>query len=235
MRRFSLINRARWVGLAATLTVGASLFAGVSGAQAVVIDMNALGQPSVTYSSSDQSGYYGVALAPGTSLPNTVPTVTTAAPCTDPVLQPDLILKNTGLCSHGGAVIHNNETYALTWDPLRRYWATTRNYVEQFLGDVATGSGTFTSPYSVTTQYTDGTGHAANASVFAGGCIDYGNPGGYSCKFGSSNPSGIGSNYPASGCPVSGTDLWGPTPNGPLDTGASNDVCLTDAQIQSEL
>ena len=53
----------------------------------------------------------------------------------------DMFLPTTGLCSHGGAVIHKNETFALVWDPNpHRDWAA--GYVEQFLRDVADGSGT---------------------------------------------------------------------------------------------
>jgi hypothetical protein len=72
----------------------------------------------------------------------------------DPWLSAELVLPSFGLCWQGGtigAVMHGNDTFALTWDPNRSYWAGTRNYVEQFLRDVADGSGTLTSPYDVTT------------------------------------------------------------------------------------
>ena len=58
-------------------------------------------------------------------------------------------------CDSANAVMHGNETFAITWDPRRWDWATTRDYVEQYLRDVADGSGTFTSPYAVTSQYSD--------------------------------------------------------------------------------
>ena len=198
---------------------------------------------------NDGGTLYGAALVPGgVGVPGTVPggfqVSGLSGPCVDPSLSPDLTWQTTGLvsplCYHGGAVLSSNETYVLTWDPDRRYWATTRQYVEQFLSDVATASGTFGSPFAVTPQYTmdNGTVRAQNKSLFAGGCIDYGsNPGngGYACQFGANHPSGSGNDYPANGCPVSGKDVWGATPNGPLNTGASNDVCLTDAQIKAEL
>ena len=38
--------------------------------------------------------------------------------------------------------MHKNETFDLSWDPRPRNWASTRFYVEQFLRDVADGSGT---------------------------------------------------------------------------------------------
>jgi PKD repeat protein len=228
MRRYSLTARRLILAVASTLI--ASLAVAAS-AQAVVVN--------------DGGNEYGIALEPGTNLPGSVPAVTTNGPCSDPSLAPDLKWLTTGLvsplCYHGGSVLHRSETYVLTWDPDRRYWATTRQSVEQFLSDVATGSGTFTSPYAVTPQYTDGTGRAENRSVFAGGCIDYGNntgdpsQSGYTCRFGANHPSGTGYAYPATnGCPVSGNNVWDGQPNGPINT-APNDVCLTDAQIQAEL
>jgi hypothetical protein len=228
MRRFVLI----------ALTVVVSLVV-ASGAQAVVVDMNALGQTSVPYNPSDQSGYYGVALATGSDLATAgVPTVTASASCTDPWLASDLggpILPANGLCWHSnGTVIHSNETFDLAWDPMRRDWATTRDYVEQFLQDVANGSGTLTSPYADTSQYHDANGAAQNESIYGGGCIDYGSTGGSACQFGSSNGSGPGNDYPASGCPVTGTNQFYEEPDGGWSSDA-NDVCLTDTQIQGEL
>jgi chitodextrinase len=133
-------------------------------------------------------------------------------------------------------VIHSNETFALTWDPARRYWQTTRNYVEQFLSDVANGSGTLTSPYAVTGQYQDANGRAANASLYGGGCIDYGVLGGSACKFGNADGTGPGHDYVANGCPVTGTNLFAETASGGFGSApAPNDVCLTDTQLRGEL
>ena len=231
------------IALAIALTSVASLFVATTGAQAVVIDMspNATGQLSIPYSASDQSAYYGVALVPGKRgdlVAAGVPTVTSSAPCIDPALAstPDLgaFLPSTALCSHGGAVMHGNETFALTWDPGRAYWETTRGYVEQFLSDVAAGSGTLTSPYAVTGQYTDTTGRAANASLYGGGCIDYGILGGSACKFGTTNGTGAGNNYPANGCPVTGTNQFHEFLSGAFGD-VPNDTCVTDAQLRGEL
>ena len=62
--------------------------------------------------------------------------------CSDPALTSDFTLPGDGLCSHGGPVAHANETFALVWDPRA---ATAHDYaapyVEQFLRDVADGSG----------------------------------------------------------------------------------------------
>ncbi|HET6869517.1 MAG TPA: PKD domain-containing protein [Solirubrobacteraceae bacterium] len=228
MRRYSLSAHRLLLAIAATFVASLGV---ATTAQAVVVN--------------DGGSDYGVALVPGTTLPGPVTPVSTPNTCDDPSLAPDLKWTTLGavspLCYHGGSVIHQNETYVLTWDPDRRYWATTRQFVQQFLSDVATSSGGFGSPFAVTPQYTDGSGRAQNKSVFAGGCTDFGNNTGdpsqnvYTCQFGANRPSGTGNNYPPNGCPKSGNNVWGANPNGPLNTGASNDVCLTDAQIQTEL
>lgn len=227
MRRYSLT--ARRVILALTCSLVASLAVAASSSAAVI---------------NDGGSTYGVALVPGTGLPAGISPVTSSDPCADPSLAPDLTWQNTGLvsplCYHGGSVLPENETYVLTWDPDRRYWATTRQTVEQFLSDVQTSSGSFASPYAVTPQYTmdNGTVRAQDRSLFAGGCIDYGtgggSPSGDTCQFGANHPSGSGNDYPANGCPKSGNNVWTGQPNGPIST-SLNDVCLTDAQIQDEL
>jgi hypothetical protein len=208
MRRRSLI------AVAVTFTV--SLVVGASGAQAVLVNMGAAGKT-------------GVALVPGTS-----PNVVSTAACSDPWLASDFSpLPSYGLCYGGGPVMHSNETFALTWDPRRMYWQTTRDYVEQFLRDVADGSGSFTSPYAVTSQYKDGpsdTNRAANASIYGGGCIDYGQPGGATCNFINGTGTGTGTPYPTGGCDP--TKVTGTSYDMPAVT---NTDCLTDSQIQSYL
>jgi hypothetical protein len=214
----------RRLSLTVALAVVVSLVIATSGAQALVVN--------------DQEGtYFGVALVPGTTSAQLatahVSPLISSAPCSDPALSPDLVLPANGLCYHDGAVMHRNETFALTWDPARRYWQTTRNYVQQFLRDVADGSGTLTSPYAITGQYTDSIGRAANASAYGGGCIDYGNPGGSACQFG--NTHGTGTDYPGS-CTgnVSGTNAFSEQPDGTFGN-SGNDICLTDGDIQHEL
>jgi hypothetical protein len=197
------------------LTLVAVLGAAAGAAQAVVVDLGA-------------AGHIGAALVPGTRgdlATAGISTVASSGPCSDPALSLDLVLPSTGLCSHGGAVMHANETFAITWDPIRSYWQTTRDYVEQFLRNVADASGTLGSPYAVTGQYTDSSGRAANASLYGGGCVDFGSPGGSTCQFGNGSGSGVGQNYPASpDCPVTGGSY-----------SAANTTCLTDADVQHEL
>jgi PKD domain len=238
--------------LLVTLMSAASLFLAASGAQAAVVDMNAIGQTSVPYNPSDQSGYFGAAITPGVcgdldstgscaSLVHaTIPTVKSSAPCLDPALPSDLWvfgqndrLPDGALCYHGGPVLHQNETFALTWDaPLpsglqHTYFAGTRAYAEQFLRDVADASRNLGSPYAVTTQYTDANGNVQNSSKFGGGCIDNGSVGGSQCEFGS--PTGAGHDYPASACNAVGASNIDGSRTVP------NTVCLTDAQLQSEV
>ncbi len=208
-------------------TILLSLFAAAS-AGAVVIDMGA-------------SGRYGVALVPGTraSLGAAgVTTVTAGAPCTDPWLAFDFILQDTGLCYHGGPVMHKNETFDVSWDPHRLDWQTTRNYMEQFLKNIAVGSGSGSSPFDLTGQYRDGpaaTSRAQYASVYGGGCIDFGQPGGSSCKFTSAVATGPGHNEdPLLGCPVSGVNDFYQFPDGSWGTNG-NSYCITDDQIRTEV
>ena len=195
---------------------------------------------------NDSGTQAGVALVPSArgggnlhnvSLPSGVTADSTTGSCTDPWLSSDLggpTLPQDALCYRGGAVIHKNETFAVTWDaPLpsgseRNYWEQTRGYVEQFLRDVADSSGSLNSPFAVATQYQDGGGRAQNASVFGGGCIDYGVAGSSSCEYG--NPTGAGHDFPTGGCnPALGDSFVAP------DTAVGNSLCLTDTQIQSEV
>ena len=232
MRRYSLTARRLILVIASALLASMAIAAS---AQAVLVN--------------DNGTEYGVALTPNTTLPAGLQ-VSTSGSCNDPSLAPDLSWATIGdvspLCYHGGSVLTSNETYVLTWDPDRRYWATTRQYVEQFLSDVASASGTFGSPFALLPQYTETVNgqlvHAQNKSVFAGGCVDYGNNSGgqtgYTCQFGANAPSGTGNNYPTNGCTPSGTNVWYGDDNGPVGdepNPASNDVCLTDAQIKTEL
>lgn len=225
MRRYSLTARRMLLALFCTLVASLAV---VASAQAVVI--------------TDGTSTYGVALAPSSSVPAGMGVSSNAA-CVDPSLTPDLKWLTIGdvspLCYHGGPIIPENETYALTWDPDRLYWAQTRKDVQGFLSDVQAGSNTFTSPYAVTSQYTEQSGNrVANKSLFAGGCIDYGTgagtPSGYTCGFGANHPSGTGNDYPASGCTPTGLDVWYGDPNGPIASRHSP-ICLTDAQLKVEL
>jgi PKD domain len=196
--------------LAFALVCAVSLVA-ASGAQAIVIN--------------DQGTTAGVALVPGSSLPVGVTAVASPGPCNDPALSLDLsfggelhMLPPGGLCYQGGPVMHANETITEVWDP-RPHLDYASPYVEQFLRDVADASGSLNSPYALTTQYTDGRGRAQNTSLYGGG-------------YDTSAP------YPGNGCSPSGIWHYYETGNGfyvdekPYRT---NDVCLTDAQLQLQV
>jgi hypothetical protein len=215
MRRLSLT-------LATAFTCVGSLVA-AGGAQAIVVN--------------DNGTTAGVRLIPYSSVPAGVTTSTSTSPCDDPWLSSDFggpALPSDGLCYRGGPVINSNETFDIAWDPLRRDWATTRDYLEQFMRNVSDASGSLSSPYAVTTQYRDSSGRAGNSSVYGGGCIDYGSTGGSSCQFGNEAGTGAGHDYPATGCPVSGMNQFHEDLSGAWDD-APNDVCVTDAQIQNEV
>ena len=229
MRRYSLTARRVILVVASALIASLAV---VASAPAIVLN--------------DSGTHAGVALVPSSrgggvlsnlSLPAGVSADTTTGSCTDPWLSGDLggpNLPTDALCYRGGSVMHKNETFALTWDaPLpsgseRNYWSETRGYVEQFLRDVADSSGSPSSPFAVATQYQDSGGRAQNASVFGGGCIDYGVAGSSSCEFGA--PTGAGHDFPTGGCnPALGDSFVAP------GAAVGNSLCLTDAQIQSEV
>lgn len=225
------------------LTFAAVLLGGVASASAVVIDPAVPGKTSVEYKAAEQGSYVGVSLVPGTrgALAAEIPVVTTTGKCNDPV-PADLMRPNmpeSGLCWHEGPVVHGNETFVVVWDPLRQYFSTTKEYVEQFLRNVADASGALTSPYAVTSQYTDSSGRAANASLYGGACDDLGAHGGSACSF-SSGPLLPGHEYaPAEGCPTTGVnDFYTPEPRPePSSEFAEgpNRACLTDAQLKGEI
>ncbi len=227
MRRFSHIMR--WPRLLVVVAFLGSLTLATGSAQAVVV-------------SNSQHTLYGVAMVPGTGgqlAMAGVPVVTSGGSCQDPQLasEPEFgtTLPTSALCLHdlnagdGDTVLPKNETFAMTWDPNRWGWSTTRNTLEQFLSDVAAGSGAdatqqMSSPFSLTGQYTDVLGHrAAYNSKYGGACVDLGNPGGYTCRYGQTSGSGLGNDYPSGD----------PTRN--CTAGGSNSVCLTDAAIQQEI
>src|SRR5438270_13002734 len=109
-------------GAALAVSCLASLAITTSAAQAVVANDTQTGNDA------------GVSLIPssrGNSLPAGVTAVSTGSSCTDPWLSADLggtAMPTAGLCYRGGAVMHKNETFALTWDApypdasQRHYW-----------------------------------------------------------------------------------------------------------------
>ncbi len=112
----------------------------------------------------------------------------------------------------------DNETFAVVWNLFAAGESHTdyaAPYVEQFLRDVAAGSGTTGSPYAITSQYTDGSGHPAlNQSLYGGGYTD--------------------TSAVTNGCtPPTGPHDYSQGTNSFVEI--VNDACVTDAQIRSEL
>jgi hypothetical protein len=205
------------------MTTAAALLGVSSAAQALVL-------------SAGGSGHVGVAPVPGTTVPSQSGT------CTDPWLAQDLGGPNLplgALCWHGQAnsVLPATETFAVTWDPTRHDWATTRDYLEGFLKNVAGASGSLGSPYAVTTQYRESPNGipAGNKHLYGGGCIDYGVVGQSTCRFPNAVVPAAGRDFPSSQtCKVSGAS-YDPVDSSASGNALTNSVCLTDADIQAEL
>ncbi|MFZ0975013.1 MAG: PKD domain-containing protein [Solirubrobacteraceae bacterium] len=240
MRRYSLIARRLVLALSCSL-VGS--LAVVASAQAVVVTVG--------------SAEAGVALVPPAREDTTtaqylnnagISIDTSSGSCADPAAstEPDILTVGSWplsapaqpLCWHNGPVLTANETYALEWEGQspNTYWSTTKQYVQDFLGDVAAASGKLVNPYSDTTQYWDGPNvndRAAYNSVFGGGCDDNGTA---NCKFGSMSGSGPGNPLPAApgDCPVTGDNIDGGSNAGGSYSIPNND-CVTDADIQNEV
>ncbi len=88
---------------------------------------------------------------------------------------------------------------------------------------MADASGSLATPYAVSSQYTDATGRAGHASLYGGGCIDYGDPGGATCRFANAVTSTVGSDARGAA-----SDQW-------LSGARARLACLTDDQLQAEL
>jgi hypothetical protein len=213
--------------MAATLI--ASLGVAVTAAQAVVV--------------TDGSGdTYGVNLAPANPVQTfastnyTVDSLASGTTCHDPGLSSDFgpsLPSSSALCLRDGAqgtVLQNSELFAFTWDPDRLYMSQTRGYVEQFLRDMADAGngGELSNPFASTSQYTDNFGDRAQTpKVYGGGCIDLGNPGGYTCQPGDTNGSGVGASYPPNDPGYTAAEACTPS--------VAGDECITALAIQNEV
>ena len=85
---------------------------------------------------------------------------------TEPTGEPPLLY-------HGGPVMHSQAAYAIFWEPSGYTFPTGyKTAIEDFLKNVAADSNKSTNVYSVSAQYTDGTGHAAYSDTFGGSVTD---------------------------------------------------------------
>jgi PKD domain len=85
-----------------------------------------------------------------------------------------LPMRETDLPYNGGRVLHFNRTHPIFWDPAGSGLAFDPGYealIERFLSDVAADSHKTTNVYSLSGQYTDGSGPAAYDSTY-GGAVD---------------------------------------------------------------
>ena len=79
---------------------------------------------------------------------------------TEPTGEPPLVY-------HGGPVMHSHAAYAIFWAPSGfSFPAGYTAAIEDFLKNVAADSGKPSNVYSVSAQYTDGTGHAAYSDTY---------------------------------------------------------------------
>jgi len=77
------------------------------------------------------------------------------------------------LIYHGGPVMHSHTAYAIFWAPSGySFPAGYTAAIETYLKDVAADSHKSTNVYSVSAQYTDGTGRAAYSDSFGGSVAD---------------------------------------------------------------
>jgi PKD domain len=116
----------------------------------------------------------------------------------------------------GNPVLHGTGVYAIYWDPTDHYWSEWQNAIDTYLQSAAAASGSLTSVFDVDSQYTDKSNSPASyAQTFKGAYTDI-------------------HAYPVSGCDD-------PNPFALEDQierelgGAPTAVCLTSAQMASEL
>jgi hypothetical protein len=118
----------------------------------------------------------------------------------------------------GSLVLHKNETYAVYWDPTDHYHGDWQHLIDTFFHGLGADSGSTGTVFAVDSQYTDKSDLPASyLSTFRGAYTD-------------TDP------YPAgvSNCkdphPLEAPDLIGP-----VVAKKHTEVCLTDAQIRTEL
>lgn len=114
----------------------------------------------------------------------------------------------------GNAVVHAANTYAIYWDPQDYYHGDWQGLIDGFMANVGTAGSQLASVFAVDAQYTDTTNKpAASYSTFHGAYTD-------------THP------YPAAnGC----TDPRSLELGIPLLEGTTTPVCVTAAQLQTEL
>jgi hypothetical protein len=118
----------------------------------------------------------------------------------------------------GNLVLHKNETYAIYWDPTDHYHGDWQHLINTFFQGLGADSGSTATVFAVDSQYTDRSDLPASyLSTFHGAYTD-------------TDPYPVGSNNCKDPHPLETADLIGP-----IVAGKHTEVCLTDAQIRTEL
>ncbi|MGA2451971.1 MAG: PKD domain-containing protein [Solirubrobacteraceae bacterium] len=76
------------------------------------------------------------------------------------------------LAYHGGPVLHSSDAYVIYWDPVGSYRPEWERTIDEYFANVSAESGSLGDVFAVDTQYSDGTGHAANQTTFRGSYKD---------------------------------------------------------------
>ena len=114
----------------------------------------------------------------------------------------------------GNQVLHKNETYAIYWDPTDHYHGDWQHLIDTFFHGLGADSGSTGTVFAVDSQYTDKSNLPASyLSTFRGAYTD-------------TDPYPTGASNCEDPHPLEVEDLIGP---------GHTEVCLTDAQIRTEL
>jgi hypothetical protein len=118
----------------------------------------------------------------------------------------------------GNPVLHKNETYAIYWDPTDHYHGDWQHLIDTFLQGLGADSGSTGTVFAVDSQYTDKSDLPASyLSTFRGAYTD-------------TDPYPAGASNCKDPHPLEAPDLIGP-----VVAKEHTEVCLTDAQIRTEL
>lgn len=114
----------------------------------------------------------------------------------------------------GSPVLHKNETYAIYWDPTDHYHGDWQHLIDTFFQGLGADSGSTGTVFAVDSQYTDRSNLPASyLSTFRGAYTD-------------TDPYPVGAGNCADPHPLEVVDRIGP---------GHTEVCLTDAQVRTEL
>jgi hypothetical protein len=117
----------------------------------------------------------------------------------------------------GNPVLHKNETYAIYWDPTDHYHGDWQHLIDNFLQGLGAESHATNTVFAVDSQYTDRSNAPASyLSTFRGAYTD-------------TDP------YPTPGKCTDPHPLAVPDLIGPVVAKKHTEVCLTDAQLRTEL